>query len=366
MAVLVTAGILLGGGCKDKKYYGAVVKEAPEVNNPPSIGAIPDQTVIAGATFALDVASVGNVADDHDAIGDLVFQVVSGGGSFADSTYLNTFAVGANVVQFRILDTGGESANASFTVNAYDLPVADFSADETTGTGSLTVTFTDESAGDPTEWEWDFGDGSTSASQNPTHAYNTPGVYTVTLKITNQVGTDEYVRTDYITVNIVPVPPVAGFTVNSLAFNSIPALATFTDTSTGNPISWAWDFNADGVFDSYVQNPIHTFTTAGYHTVKLVVANAAGSSFTTKQIFAATQAWYVNVNTGNDANDGSTPGTAFKTIDWAVDENPLLGEGHIIWLADGIYYESNLYLPEEFHIYIASQSGNPARWSNPC
>jgi hypothetical protein len=45
------------------------------------------------------------------------------------------------------------------------------------------VQFTDASSGSPTSWLWDFGDGETSAAQNPSHSYLTAGLYTVTLTI---------------------------------------------------------------------------------------------------------------------------------------------------------------------------------------
>lgn len=49
----------------------------------------------------------------------------------------------------------------------------------------LQVTFTDYSRFDPQEWLWDFGDGQISQEQNPTHTFDTSGVYTVCLTVTN-------------------------------------------------------------------------------------------------------------------------------------------------------------------------------------
>ncbi|MCB0395426.1 MAG: T9SS type A sorting domain-containing protein [Flavobacteriales bacterium] len=80
-------------------------------------------------------------------------------------------------------------------------PVAEFTADATEGCGSLTVSFTDQSANSPTSWSWDFGDSSpVSTLQNPTHTYSTPGDYTVTLTTTSQYGTDSEIKTQYISV----------------------------------------------------------------------------------------------------------------------------------------------------------------------
>jgi hypothetical protein len=62
--------------------------------------------------------------------------------------------------------------------------IADFSATPTYGVPPVTVQFTDESAGTPTGWTWDFGDGNTSNERNPEHTYTSTGNYTVSLTVT--------------------------------------------------------------------------------------------------------------------------------------------------------------------------------------
>ena len=47
----------------------------------------------------------------------------------------------------------------------------------------LTVLFTDTSTGSPTSWQWDFGDGASSTSQNPSRTYAAAGSYIVTLTV---------------------------------------------------------------------------------------------------------------------------------------------------------------------------------------
>ena len=68
---------------------------------------------------------------------------------------------------------------------------AAFSADVVAGLSPLTVNFTDESTGAPTNWLWDFGDGQGSESQHPTHIYEEDGAYTVTLKAYIKTGSTE-------------------------------------------------------------------------------------------------------------------------------------------------------------------------------
>ena len=71
------------------------------------------------------------------------------------------------------------------TVNSIPFisPVAKFAASPVTGNAQLTVSFTDQSTGSPTHWNYNFGDGINSTSKNPVHTYRFPGVYTVTLTV---------------------------------------------------------------------------------------------------------------------------------------------------------------------------------------
>ncbi len=81
--------------------------------------------------------------------------------------------------------------------------LADFEADITEGNMPLNVQFTDLSSGNPSTWEWDFeNDGIIDAhEQNPLWVYNEPGVYSVTLSVSDSLGsTDSITKENYITV----------------------------------------------------------------------------------------------------------------------------------------------------------------------
>lgn len=69
-------------------------------------------------------------------------------------------------------------------------PVAGITVDYNPVSVGQTVHFQDDSDNTPTSWDWDFGDGSTSNLQNPTHVYLAAGVYTVTLFVSNAGGVD--------------------------------------------------------------------------------------------------------------------------------------------------------------------------------
>jgi PKD repeat protein len=131
---------------------------------------------------------------------------------------------------------------------------------------TLTASFTDMTAGNPTAWAWDFGDGNTSTVQNPTHTYAAGGTYNVCLTTTDSCGSDS---------TCLPVVvcqlPVAAFTHT---FPGLPGDVDFTDASTGGT-SWLWDFGDGGT--STVQNPTHTYAFAGTYTVCLTTTDACGS-----------------------------------------------------------------------------------------
>ena len=81
-------------------------------------------------------------------------------------------------------------------------PVANFTATTTSGSAPLNVQFTDQSTGTVTGWAWDFNNDGIidSNSKNPTYTYSSPGTYTVKLTVTNTKGTDDEIKTNYITV----------------------------------------------------------------------------------------------------------------------------------------------------------------------
>ena len=81
------------------------------------------------------------------------------------------------------------------------VPIADFSANPLVSCDGL-VDFTDRSRNNPTSWAWDFGDGNTSTSQNPSHQYTESGNYTVSLTACNDLGCDTEERLSYIQVEL--------------------------------------------------------------------------------------------------------------------------------------------------------------------
>ena len=115
-------------------------------------------------------------------------------------------AAGTYTVTLTVTDANGsdsETKTGYVTVSpAVFTPVAAFTGTPTSGTAPLTVTFTDASTNEPTEWSWNFGDGdSTNATvQGPVHIYASAGTYTVNLTATNSAGSNTVSQAGYITV----------------------------------------------------------------------------------------------------------------------------------------------------------------------
>ncbi len=107
-------------------------------------------------------------------------------------------------------------------------PVANFSADVTsTCTGVVQFSNTGTYPAGCT-FLWNFGDGQTSALENPQHAYTSNGTFTVQLTITACAGNDSETKTSYITVNMPVAPVVTG--ASRCGTGSVTLTASGTNT----------------------------------------------------------------------------------------------------------------------------------------
>lgn len=129
------------------------------------------------------------------------------------------------------------------------------------------------------EYAWDFGDGTKGTGRVAHHRYAHPGLYTVTLQVTDAAGlTGSATRT----LIVGPAPIAAAFAWQPLTPTTLDTVR-FRDLSGKAPISWLWDFG-DGT-TSTEQNPIHQFPRKGTFTVCLTVADRYGrTSITCKEL----------------------------------------------------------------------------------
>ncbi|MEM9821172.1 MAG: PKD domain-containing protein [Bacteroidota bacterium] len=152
----------------------------------------------------------------------------------------------------------------------------DFGANETSGCGSLQVSFTDQSsstAGAINSWAWELG-GVTSSNQNPGRIFGLPGQYTICLTVTDVAGNSgSACKTNFIQVFDLPQP---AFDV-STADGCVPSTITFTDLSTsadGTITDWVWGVGGEKgvVSSSGSQAPFdNTYSLADSYTISLTV-----------------------------------------------------------------------------------------------
>ena len=221
------------------------------------------------------------------------------GGTSGGSNPVHTYTTqGAYTVTLTTTNSAGSNTTSLtnyITVSQItNAPTAIFKATVTSGYEPLTVQFVDASTNSPNSWVWSFGDGGTSTLQNPSHTYTVPGTYPVSLTATNAAGSNTVSQIGYITVNA--AVPFASFASN-VTSGMNPLTVQFTDTSNNTPTAWYWTFG-DG-YTTTLQNPTHTFSSAGSYAVSLGVSNTAGSNTTTIPA-------YINVS-----NAASPPVTSF-------------------------------------------------------
>ncbi len=111
--------------------------------------------------------------------------------------------LGGHILTATCTDDLGETASTEISiliVQTSSAPVADFTANTTSGEAPLTVNFTDQSTNSPISWEWNFGDGETAYTQNPEHVFFMQGDYNVRLTVTNAFGSSVETKTNYIVV----------------------------------------------------------------------------------------------------------------------------------------------------------------------
>ncbi len=110
-------------------------------------------------------------------------------------------------------------------------PIASFDVIDTFSC-SGSVSFADKTTNGPTSWMWYFGDGDSSATQNPTHVYNNNGYYTVTLKVSNGNGSNSITKPAAVHVE----KPLKPYASSKAVCNG--GVMTLTATGSGGKLNW--------------------------------------------------------------------------------------------------------------------------------
>jgi len=199
-------------------------------------------------------------------------------------------------------DNAVDSVIKTAFITVYAKPIVKFGSSDTIACAPANCFFTDSStasSGSIASWQWDFGDGSLSSQQNPSHVYSAGGNYNVTLKVVNSAGCVQTLsKPTYVKIS---APVHAAFSHLPANTCTAPASLQFTNTSTGGgTLSYSWNFG-DGNTSSLDQ-PLHNYASVGTYTVSLAVSNASGCTDT------LTIPSFINI--GMQAADFSLPLTA--------------------------------------------------------
>jgi len=143
------------------------------------------------------------------------------------------------------------------------------------------------------EYTWDFGDGSTSKEQNPSHSYDEDGSYSVKFTIT----VDRSKETDDLIVKVLKwknKAPVADFTVSSNNVNvsdmvQFDATVTSDDHDSLRSLDFSWDLDNDGIEDSTEKVEYFAYSDPGEYIVTLTVTDTEGESDTASDVVYVTE-----------------------------------------------------------------------------
>lgn len=222
------------------------------------------------------------------------------------------------------LTVSNAAGSSTFTQNI--VVEAGPTANFTSSVSLLTATFTNAST-NAIAYSWNFGDGDSSSDANPMHTYGADGVYTVVLTATNNCGTSTFSQNVVITTE-----PDAGFSMSTSSGCAVLTV-NFSDISSGNPVSWEWDFPGGTPSTSTDQNPTVQYFTPGVYDVTLVVTSAGGStsSFTQPAIITvngAPSAGFTSSVNGSTVSFSNTSADAtsyiwnFGDLSNSTEENP--------------------------------------------
>lgn len=183
---------------------------------------------------------------DYDVAGNYIVQLIAyTGNQCADTTYQSIFIEPSPLVNYSVND-----ACLGNTVSFNDL---------SQGNGANLV-----------GWQWDFGDSTTSASNNALHVYNYSGVFTTSLSVTSDNGcTASMVQTSDLEIFELPV---SDFTIDTAGADQVHAVIELQNFSSAG--TSLWDFG-DGEYSSEY-NPVHRYNGVGPYQVQLITTNIHG------------------------------------------------------------------------------------------
>jgi PKD repeat protein len=193
----------------------------------------------------------------------------------------------------------------------------------TTGNAPLTENFTGSATGGtaPYTYNWNFGDGTTSTTQNPSHTYTTAGTYTATLTVTD-AASPANTATSQVTTTVSAVGnPLAASASGTPTSGQVPLNVAFTGTGTGGTPGYSYSWNFGDGTTSTTQNPSHTYNTAGTYTATLTVTDSASPANSATSTVTVTAAPIAATVPGAPTGVTGTAGNGQVALNWTPPSN---------------------------------------------
>lgn len=234
---------------------------------------------------ALPVANAGS--DQSICYGDQVTLHGTGGGDYqwqpgsADTSSITFIPLVSATYLLTVTNAAGCNDTDHVSIAVNPIPVASFTNPVLICEGTV-IQFANHSSvssGTISTWDWNLGNNTSSASQNPSVLYTDTGDYHVLLIITSNAGCRD---TSASVVEVAPLPD-AVFNVQDVCFHDATGFTNSSSIISGEPLSYHWNFGDNST--ATITNPNHTYSSEGYYTSTLIATSVRGCSDTTVHSF---------------------------------------------------------------------------------
>ena len=244
--------------CLDSVKKAVLVLPKPEVNFEAANVCLGDTMFFRNNS----IVSEGTVTYEWDFGDGKTSTSVNPNHKFEDD---GVFSVTLNAVTDK-----GVKSSLSKNIVIYPRANVDFSFDDVCQNKSINLINNSSISDGSINFYWDFGDGETSSSINPTHKYIDEGEYSIELITTSNYNCKD---TLISTVTIYP-NPIASFETATVPYQTVSEFTDLSEVVSGTISSWNWDFG-DGNY-SNLQNPEYLFTSPGNYLVSLGISTDFG------------------------------------------------------------------------------------------